>query len=123
MGKFLTADEALKVPNRRFGEVAVPELGGVLRLGSLSAESALQMLDLKEKGELNKDNSRDLLLFMIKEVVVDENGGSLFTEEQAKKLVTRISMETMVDLTEKITDFVHAGVKNRKNSKASPDVA
>lgn len=124
MSQFLTADEALKVPNRRYGEVDVPELGGKLRLGSLSAEAALKMLELQQgKAEGGAVDPRVMMHFMLRHVCVDLAGDMLFTDEQATQLINRISMETVTDLVEKITAFVHEGLKNRKNSKASLSAA
>jgi hypothetical protein len=119
---FLTADQALKVEFRRYGEIDVPELGGTLRLASLGASAALELMELQEAAKSGK-NQRQLMLFLIKNTCVDPEGNPLFDDAQASKLLERVSVATTTLLIEKMTGFIAEGLEKRKNSEASPSAS
>lgn len=117
---FLTAEQALKVENRRFGEVEVAELGGKLRIASLSADAALRLGELKKD---DKAGDRQLMHFLVREACVDGAGAPLFSEQQVVDLLGRVSIDAATALVESISSFIGEGLAKRKNSVASPSVS
>jgi hypothetical protein len=117
----LTADQALKVEHRRFGEVELTELGGTLRIASLSADAALQLGELKKKG--GDTNEREMMHFLIRNACVDGVGAPLFTAAQTTELIGRMSLDSASTLVEKISGFIGEGLAHRKNSLASPSAS
>jgi hypothetical protein len=88
----LTKAQALRVEGRLFKEVFVEELGGDLRLGSLSAGAALQ---LKEMGVEIGAASKKLALVVFASSIVNEKNEPLFDEEEASKWIDTISVVTL----------------------------
>lgn len=99
----LNKGQILKVEKRKFKELEVPELGGALRLASLSAGCGMR---LKEASKLEL-NERASAVIMFSSCIVDEKGEAVFSEDEALKFVELISIETMNLLIHQI--FVLSG--------------
>lgn len=94
----LNKSQILKVERRKFKELEVPELGGALRLASLSAGCGMR---LKEASKLEL-NERALSVILFSSSIVDEKGEAIFSEDEATKFVELISIETMNLLVQEI---------------------
>jgi hypothetical protein len=100
----LNKAQALKVERRKFKDVDVPELGGQLRLASISAGCGLRLKDL-EMGEAGDKNQREGTLAMFETSIVDEDGKPLFTAEEAEQFLSTISTETLGLIVSAITSL------------------
>lgn len=98
----LTREQALKVSGRSFATLEVPELGGELRLASLSAAPALVANALKERGAKGEDVEREYFLLLLVSAVVDEKGEPLFDRASAEDLLLRVSAETILMIVQAI---------------------
>lgn len=92
----LKIQDALAVKNRKYGEVELPELGGSLRVASLSAAKSLEAAELNAAKARGDDVNAKLMRLLIRGGVVDDNGDQLFASDaELEKFLDRISIDTM----------------------------
>ena len=96
----LTKEQILKVEGRRFKTIEVPELGGSLRIASLSAGASLK---LKQLGDT--DDQRAMALVMFKGSIVDEKNAPMFDAEATEAFLDAISVETLGFILGEITSL------------------
>jgi hypothetical protein len=90
----LTREQMLKVQGRGYKTIPVPELGGEVRMASLSAGVALEFAALAKRREAGEDVNQQIMLLLIESSIVDEKGATLFDKASALEFLGRISIET-----------------------------
>lgn len=76
----LTREAILGAKDRQFVEVEVPEWGGAVRLGSLTGDQTIELIDIDAKSRMT---------WLIATTVVDSQGRPVFTPEDMKELGAR----------------------------------
>ena len=97
----LTKEQALKVERRKFRDLDVPELGGTLRVASISAGCGLRAKELDGSAAEQRLTS----LAMFESCIVDENGRPMFSAEEAAAFLESISVETLSLILSAITEL------------------
>lgn len=97
----LTRDQLLKVEKRKFKVLEVEELGGSIRLASLSAGAGIAINRLQLGG--GGGDQREMSIVMFESSVVDDKGDPLFDHDSAGAFLDRISAETMRLIATEIT--------------------
>jgi hypothetical protein len=97
----LNRDQMLKVEGRKFKLLDVPELGGQIRIASLSAGCGLK---LKALGESKPDDSdRQMALAMFESSIVDAAGAPMLDAQAAESFLNAVSPEAMTLIVQEIT--------------------
>lgn len=94
----LSKQQALAASKRKFVTIAVPELGGELRLGSLMAGPALNAAKLHERQGKGENVNREIALLILEKSVVDEAGKPFFTAADAEKFIDEVASADTVML-------------------------
>jgi hypothetical protein len=115
----LTKGQILKVERRRYRNLFVEELGGEIRIASISAGCGLDMKELAGKA-----TSRELAMPLFTSSIVDENGAPMFDDEEAARFLQAISVETMNFIMGAITDLSGNALKAKasENGAAGAEV-
>jgi hypothetical protein len=86
----LTKDQIIGADDREFVEVDVPEWGGMVRLGSMTAAERdafeAQFVDFKGKGKAKGDALKNFRARYVARCIVDEEGEPLFSAADMKAL-------------------------------------
>jgi hypothetical protein len=92
----LTREQMLKVEKRKFLDLHVPELGGEVRIASISAGAALRLRELGiETGIATAGAYGEMAVTLFSTCIVNDKGLSELDEAAAKELIDRISTDTM----------------------------
>lgn len=83
---FLTKQQIAEVQDRKFVDVEVPEWGGSVRIGSLSADDAVEQEALHRKSRDAADGSINPLTSLLAASLVDSEGKRLFTKAELEAL-------------------------------------
>lgn len=113
----LTRDQILKVEGRRHKDIEVPELGGTIRVMSVSAGAGLE---LKLIGDADNDR-RGIAVTMFADAIVDDQNNPVLDQESAKILVQKISIETMNLLIREILALSRSPEKKVENGAAAAE--
>lgn len=104
--KFLSLNEIDAAKDVDFVTVPVPEWGGALRFGSVSAESAIVFVEILG-GSVEKESRADATWNLIAQCMVDGEGNRLVkTDEDRKKVVATLKRKD-VRITDRIIDAVY----------------
>jgi hypothetical protein len=117
----LTKGQILKVEKRKFRDLEVPELGGQIRIASISAGCGLSLKELGAKG----DSQREMALVMFGSSIVDEHGAPMFDSDTASQFLNMISIETMNQIVGAITELSRGkpSANGAEVAGANPSVA
>ncbi len=118
----LTREQALKVSHRVFKVIDAPELGGELRLASLSAGASLAFNSLNARKDKGEDVAREQMLLIIEQAIVDEKDQSLFDAASAAQFLSTVSLNTLTLIMTETFSLMPGAVPSG-NSKASPIAA
>ncbi len=92
----LNREQMLKVEKRKFKDLEVAELGGDLRIASLSAGAALRLRELGiETGLATAGAYGEMAVTLFSSSIVDDHGIAMLDEAAAKEFIGRISTDTM----------------------------
>lgn len=95
----LNKEQVLSVKGKLYKDIDVEELGGQIRVSSMSAGA---VLDLKEAGVSLESTTRKLAVVAFASCIVDEQKEPLFDQEEAAKFIDTISVDTMRFITNEI---------------------
>jgi hypothetical protein len=91
----LTKQQILSVQGRRYAEIEVPELGGKIRLASLSAGSSLEYKKLDRRRAAGEDCEREQMVLLLSSSCVDAAGAKIFDKESAEAFLDVMTIEMM----------------------------
>ncbi len=114
----LTKDQILKVQNRLFENVVVPELEGELRLASFSAAASIAIQEMIKRQEKGEEMGRQILVLSLEKSIVDANGDQMFDTAGASALFERISLQSAYAIIQAIPSVG----KKTPNAPAVPTV-
>ncbi len=117
----LTRDQMMKGKGRIYKTVMFEDLDGELRLGSLTAGAALELNDLKSRITKGEAVEKEMMVLMLVDAIVDDDGKPLFDNDSAKEFLQKISPETMLKISRETPKSKAASEANLGNSKASTD--
>jgi hypothetical protein len=80
---FLNKEQILGADDRKYVDVEVPEWGGTVRIGSMSAD---ELLEYEELTEANGMDRNDKMAAVLVRAIRDEEGRRLFTDEDIPSL-------------------------------------
>lgn len=120
----LTREQMLKGgPGRVFKTVRFEDLDGELRLGSLTADAALQANDLQAKKRKGEPVERQLILMQLADAVVDESGAPVFdSADSAAEWCKTFGAETLLEIVSAIP-LTRAAEKKAAAARAEEEKA
>jgi len=118
----LKKEQLLRKSKRTFKDVDFPELGGSIRVASLSAGSSILLNALRTREAKGEDVKREMMLALIQGSIIDENGQAMFDEASALEFFEVISLDGFNRLMAAAMPGTPAAA-NLGNSEASQSAA
>lgn len=117
----LSKERLLSADSYRREKVDLPELGGFVYVGAVSAADWMDCQDaaLKDKDEGGRGSTAPWVGRMLVKSIVDEDGNRLFGDEDAEELMRRplAVINRLYKAADAVNDFAGRGVKDaEKNS-------
>lgn len=101
--KFLTRDQAMRIDGRKIETVHFPELDGHLRIAELTSgpATALQAI-LAREGKGEADATKEKMMLVIENAIVDEKGDPLFDSKSAADFFDRLPQSALMRIMDSI---------------------
>ncbi len=124
----LSKEDLLKKSKRTYKDVEIPELGGTVRVASMSAASSIALNAIRARQAKGEEVNGELMLAMVQGSIVDEQGEQMFSDTDAAAFFKVISVDTFNLLMEaSLAPEALAKLKLKQsqlgNSEASPSAA
>ena len=118
---FLSKEQILAASRTRFRDIDVPELGGKLRVRTLSAAASTKAEELQERLKAGEKVQLQMLgHLLVSAIVHPETNERLFSDEDATLLLESLDMQSVASLIPKIEAAFSPEEKPAGNSEASP---
>lgn len=117
----LSKESILNAGNAVREKVEVPEWGGCVYIGEVSAKDWMESQDaaLKDKEDGRQFSTAPWIGRILAKSIVDENGNRIFSDEDASELMKKplTIINRLYRIADKVNDFTGRGVKDaEKNS-------
>lgn len=113
----LTKEQLLK-PKRRYVDVEIEELGGMVRIGSFSGLTATRYTELAERKSKGEHVDQEMMILVVSSALLNEDNKPLFTEEEARDFLAAASTEVVAQISEEIAKL-RPKERSSGNSEAS----
>ena len=117
MKKLLSLDEILQKDDTQYREVEVPEWGGTVRLGSLTAGKMIEFFEKKDEGD-----KKTLAMRLFLECLVDDSGKRIGDKAKLEALKEK-NLQVFVRLLPDMLDLNGMGTKSVPVEDAKNDSA
>lgn len=121
---YLKFEEAVQVKGRTFRDVEVAELGGTMKVQSLSAGKALQFKEMQEKRGKVDAIERKQMELLLEAGCVNEDGSPFFAKPGlAAKFVDVVSFDTLQLLVKQILGAMGIDPEKEKSAEGNSEAS